>query len=436
MNTEKAFYMSESQGTQYNLDGSVIITEVSSAIPVEDDETTVEDDESDDTTVDGDGEPSLEALQELTVALEWLRDVNYTISKKGVSRADMQALDRVRQRLVEHGVELTPAPSLENYAMAMYLEDRSGVNVHVATESFTATMVSTIRRWLTKLVDYVGAMTKWVIKEFIGEDIVKRKLTGKHNQILALQALRAKLVGINRPSSDVTAVMVEQGTLLLSDDNLRNNRFTVAAFGNSIEDKAFTQLVTDATVSVSEILTEVENLKSDLEGKTTQNSFNDSILTTLGIQVMDMEEFSKNQTKTNYVRSNLNTNLFSDKVPPHVIAVTPFDKVIQSYRSIYDDLRRVRKIDVVNGGGVEHTVGDLNELMRAIGNINRLTMYIKQYNNHKLQALRQRAAYETIYINRIYQDAKESKGDITVAAMKKAIDEVKKKINAFSADTV
>lgn len=431
------------QGTRYELDGSIIMDEVEDTTPKVDTDadSTGEDDsvsedsqteESEDDVIDEGTEPSLESLQAMTTSLEWLRDIKYTISREGVSRADMQALAKIRSHLVTQGVELAPTPSLEDYAMATYLEERAGVNVSVAVESFASTMIATIKRWIAKLVEYVGQMVRWVAKEFMGEDAVKRKLTGKHKQILALQELRQRLFSIHSPTSLLAQEMDDQAGLLLSDDNLRNNRMTVAAFGSVTEDKIITDLVKKGTDTTKTMVSEIGNLKKDLESDSPTTTFDDKPIESLALRVIELDEFLKDQPNEQYVRQQLENRLFTDALPGHVLTVTPFNDLVQSYRKVHGDLKQIRKID--HHQDVDRVVGQLNDLMRAIGNISKLASGVKQYNNHKLQALRQRAAFETIYINRYYQSVKATTDDKTMASIKRTIESARSKINGLGVD--
>lgn len=120
--------------------------------------------------------PEQEALERVVVAAEWLTDLRYTVKKQGVSQADIRTVGEIRTAMEALGVEFDATPALEAYSPLCFTSERSGVNLQVATESISHTLIGVIKGMLRKLMDYINKLVRWFRRAFYNEAQLKRQL--------------------------------------------------------------------------------------------------------------------------------------------------------------------------------------------------------------------------------------------------------------------
>jgi hypothetical protein len=147
----------------------------SEEVEAEDRETSGEDD---DETV------SQESLKALQLSLEGferdlgiLHQLHRTVSREGVSEADMATLMAIRERHLSQldlGVE----------GFGFFTQERSSLSLDIAQESFTRTVLDTIKAWFKKIMEFIKSSYRFLKKHLLPQlqvnhqiDLYYRKLT-------------------------------------------------------------------------------------------------------------------------------------------------------------------------------------------------------------------------------------------------------------------
>ena len=362
-------------------------------------------------------DPDPEALQvslsKLSTAVEWLTDLQGTIKRKGVSSFDMKAVHEIRATLSQEGVCFPPTPALEHYPLASYTDDRSSLNLNAGLEGIAQTIISTVKQWIRKLIDFVRRLHMWYKKTFKGESNFTALLEKYTIVVEALWDGRRKLVNISNSTvaKDVEKD-VEKATLeFLSHPEFERNPLQLAVLGDMDYQLQVSDLSRGADRSIPKLDALVNDLVAFVEGTKNTVSVDDSVLTELGLMVDEIDPLTTQVSRKDYVAYHVMRDkslvIFRLTFPQEMKTVYPFEHLYDAYGRYKDDLSKIRSYEV--SGDVDQFSGLLKEVTKGLNHLDKLTRFIYLANQRKVHGMYQILKYEKKVFDLYYERAMDNK---------------------------
>lgn len=178
-------------------------------------------------------ESELQHLNDARVALEHLVSLHYTISRRGVSRGDVDSVLKTRANLESKGFVLTPLVSIEAYGAQHYTDDRSGVNLTLAQESFKQTIVNVIRAILRKLMDFINRVVRFFRRHLMSEDRMELLLDKAVRRLEATIETNTRLENVYGVPGNYRELWTNHHDKLMSGKNFPMSRMAITMIGGS-----------------------------------------------------------------------------------------------------------------------------------------------------------------------------------------------------------
>lgn len=362
-------------------------------------------------------DPDPEALQvslsKLSTAVEWLTDLQGTIKRKGVSSFDMKAVHEIRATLSQEEVCFPPTPALEHYPLAAYTDDRSSLNLTTGLEGIAQTIISTVKQWIRKLIDFVRRLHMWYKKTFKGESNFTALLEKYTIVVEALWDGRRKLVNISNSTvaKDVEKD-VEKATLeFLSHPEFERNPLQLAVLGDMDYQLQVSDLSRGADRSIPKLDALVNGLVAFVEGTKNTVNVDDSVLTELGLMVDEIDPLTAQVSRKDYVAYHVMRDkslvIFRLMFPQEMKTVYPFEHLYDAYGRYKDDLSKIRSYEV--SGDVDQFSGLLREVTNGLNHLDKLTRFIYLANQRKVHGMYQILKYEKKVFDLYYERAMDNK---------------------------
>lgn len=375
----------------------------------------------------------LEELQQVGVAVEWLQDLRYTIARQGVSKGDIQALTDIRVAMEALGVTFDATPSVEAYGVSSFTDDRSGVNLQVATESIGRAMVGLIKGMIRKLVEYINKVVRWLRRAFYSEEIAKTKLDGAVKRLEALRKKNQEFEKAYARNPVLDEKYAEHRETLLA--GLTPVTAVIKALLGAHKAQAEVSGVISTIRSLYPIpLILAQQLKTtvlDENSKTTNVSFTaypmdrmTQLQTVIGIVSKDPNFMQDIPLDTFVARS------IEGRVSRTLSELTKTQEVLAAYEQINDVLKHLNRFDRVSEW--EGLVEMINDLTHGSEQLSRMFQFLYEYNASKIKVLNALYQYEnlrytlnTSYAREKYVgDAKETAIDAFAKGVEKLMKEL------------
>lgn len=201
------------------------------------------------------------------VAVECLKslvDLYHTVSIEGVSKADIDALWSIQQRLVPFAA-LGVKPALEGYS-GMFTPNRSMINQNISQEAVLAEIGKTLKEWFYAFIDFIIKMANWCRKVLNSETAINAKLTLINMNIQDLHSQLNNVIKISaKYGRDVLPEVNKVSELVLKDPKLARNELTLIAF--NVKGKADELITMDKYTDVlfSYLMKDLHSLKKHVE---------------------------------------------------------------------------------------------------------------------------------------------------------------------------
>lgn len=346
-------------------------------------------------------------MQQAVISLELLRDLKFTIAKRGVSQDDIRSVFEIRSSLEAIGIESEVVPSLEQYGTLSYTEERSGVNLRVATESIGTTIANVIKAMIKKLIEYIAKMVQWFRKTFMGEKALQAQLSSTVKVVETLRDKNREFIREYGQPKDYDKLSQEYVTEVLTKHGLRLSPITFALLG----DQAARRELDDVLVRVNEFLAvppSVAKFITDfLEEKVQEVEMDvtDTKLARIGWLLVEYERLDVEVPDAQSALRRLGPGALDIRLHPLLTGVTPYDTMVLTYDYINDTLKRVRAY--TGNENVEGLTEVVNGLSKAVDNMAKVASHIYDLNRRKINLLKLFYLYENMRFTLLFRYAKE-----------------------------
>lgn len=208
----------------------------------------------------------LNQLQGALDAITELSEIRDTIATEGVSSHDLLAVENVRTKLIEQGINIPKNVSVESY-IKLTSGHRTSINVDVSLESIAKTILEAIKGWILWLVDAFVKGTRWFKAVLMNDNLVHKKTQGFVVAALKMEGIVAGTIKTLRQSDLVEANEqhlndeIQKITLQnINDPKLDKNAMVEAILG----DKSKQQAIKLAHMTLTLAATHLIKLTDDL----------------------------------------------------------------------------------------------------------------------------------------------------------------------------
>lgn len=168
----------------------------------------------------------------LLIAVECFKssvDLYRTISKEGVSAADVQALRAIQARMAPIA-RLPTKVALEAYE-GMFTPTRSMINQTVSQEAALAEIGKTLKEWFFIFVDFIIRVADWCRKVWNSEELIRVRLKGMDSYLQVMNNQLMDLVKYDiKLGRDPTPDLLALADTVLHDPKLTRSKSMVIAF--------------------------------------------------------------------------------------------------------------------------------------------------------------------------------------------------------------
>lgn len=348
-----------------------------------------------------------QVIKQISLSMEWLRDLRDTVVRRGVSSADMQALREIRGSLESVGVAFDPTPALEHYPIASYTDERSSVNLEVGVESISRTIIQTIKNWLRKLVEYAKKLYQWV-KQHIKSEQRFEKAFSTYPEAIAIARdgrVRVEKTRTTRISKELEQRIDKKRTRLLTDSDLKRNPLQLAALNVPTYADKVTHLEQDTLAFTRMVEAQVDQVEAALSNRPQSVRTVDDSPSVVGKMLLDeIAVLDAEMPQRDYLKRQVNPAYFDEPLRSVTWKVSPYDYLTTMHEELVKQLSGIRQIS----DEVEH-VDQLSEILsdvsQNIDQLVQLSQFFYRFNHLKRETLKRLYMLENELFSMVYRDA-------------------------------
>lgn len=373
---------------------------------------------SEDEEFDGEyPEQHQQVIAQVALSLEWLTDLHATVERHGVSTHDMRALREIRDMLGEHHIAFSPVPSLEHYPLGSYSDERSSINLEPALESIARTIVTTIKSWIRKLIEYIKRLVAWFKRTFRKEEYFEKQFDAMHAVISVIRQGRADVDKrrTTRPSKDLEKKVFEERQEFLQDGDLKRSPLQLAALGDNKQLAAVGELSKNTETLARNTETFVDMVEEVLANNPDHASQVDTTSLTLGGMLTDDAKVLQSEMpQRQYLKQHVKLEVFDDlTVLKTMTEVTPYDYLEALYVELVKQLTNIREIsDNLSHENFNHVPKLLKDVSTNVDQLSLMATFFYRFNVIKYNTLLKLSRHDITVFNLVYSDAVSNAPDI------------------------
>lgn len=310
-----------------------------------------------------------QVIAQVAMSMEWLTDLRTTVERRGVSAYDMRALREIRGSLEGVGVEFAPTPSLEHYPLGSYTDERSSVNMEPALESISRTIITTIKTWIRKLVDYIKRIYQWAKRHFKRESSFERAFSVYPEIIATAREGRDRLNRIrsNRPSQALIKDIERLRQDFLSGDTLKRSPLQLAALNVPDQTNKALRLEQDTLAYTRKVEAQVDQVEAALTRDPRSVRTVDDSPSLVGAMILDeIKVLQAEMPQRDYLRRHVKPEYFELPLKSVSWKISPYDYLNDMHEELVKQLGQIRQI----GDDVEN----VDQLSRIFTDISRTSI--------------------------------------------------------------
>lgn len=381
-------------------------------------------------------------ISQISMSMEWLRDLHGTVERRGVASTDIKALHEIRASLEEVGVVFEPTPALEHYPLSAYTAERSSVNLDVGLESISRTIIQTIKNWIRKLIEYIKKMYQWVKRHLKRETQFEKAFSVYPELIATARDGRKRLEKSrsNPPSREYLQAVEKKQTSFLTDGDLKRSPMQLAALNvTEYADKArhlekdtlaFTRMVEQQVDQVEAALTQHPQSIKTIED--TPSMVGKMVLDEIGM-------FEAEMPQRDYLKRHVKLAYFDLPLKSAAWKLSPYDYLTDMHEELVKQLSKVQQLrpngpvskDAPNGEfeNIDYVSEVLGDISKNVDHLVRMSRFFYQFNRVKRETLKRLFMLENEVFSKAYRDAKTNAVDARQqASFDKIRDEVQKRV--------
>lgn len=328
--------------------------------------------------------------------LPHLLGLHRVISQEGVSQGDVSVYQGVVEALESAGVELSGTASLEAYPLQAFYPERANINLRVSQEAVMSTIISTVKSWLRKLMDYIKKLYKWAVNYFFKEDRFVKKIEERY-ELVALMVeqnhqIRREVTLTREDNQAIQDDLVKW----LKEKPEHNARAFAGAMGKLPEAREFEEYSRKAADAASYLLQDVTALTAylkDGDGDGSKHAPSSTMRSTdmsLAIIRQTLDDLFTVSADKEYLVKELDVTsgrgfTANSSAPTTLSHTTQYQPLLDTYDALLKELNKIRTI---NGEKDLDTVSrTLSEISQTADDIKQVVYRFHQYNKYKVNAL-------------------------------------------------
>jgi len=289
-------------------------------------------------------EAEVEALVENVTSLEWLVDLQYTISKEGVSQSDIHTLNQIREKALQRGFDLNPCASLEHYSTGGFTQDRSFLNLNVSQEGIGQTILELIKEWIKRFKEWVIKAIRYAKNRQHMDAKVKAKLDrvlGNLDEIReASIKWRAMSPGV-RDHGDEFQANAEEAA---KNPKLKRCAVTLGFFGHTFYWTDLKELQIKARRQVTGLEKAIDEFKQFVKGSIDTPNTNEHVLAGFKEVNESAQRMLMDDPNPNYLTNELTVEVFEAPIMKMQRMYIGYEFLIDGYTQASDFLRELNSV--------------------------------------------------------------------------------------------
>lgn len=329
-------------------------------------------------------------MGEAAVALEWLVDLQRTVSQEGASRHDIVAMQDICTKLQGIGLGVTMTVGLEAYGPAHFTPNRSMLNQRLGLEGIGATILATIKGWIQKLIDYVIDAYKWFRNLQSRDAVVSKKLESAIAKVEKVIEETDRQIRFAKFDSKMHDVELKKFVMELREGrHLQRNALTGAAFGYGCWLEPILDLHRDCRLYVAAFSTYLATLKSYLEGDSVTLDVNSALVDELRNMVTTAQSWKTLDPNPKFFNDIVTFECLSAPINSKTRKAVHWEALLEIYTDSGKALKEVRRINAATTDPAEaQRVSEvIRELSEAFANIGKLINVFSEFNHAQLAVI-------------------------------------------------
>lgn len=339
-----------------------------------------------------------------------------TISREGVSQGDIEVYQTVVDSLRTNGVELSPEAGLESMSLQAFFPERAPVNLRVSQEAVMSTIISTIKTWLRKLVEYIKKLSKWATNYFFREERFVKKIEQRFEDVKTLMEYGRQIRREVDLPRDAQQEIQKELVKWLKEKPEHNSPAFVAAMGHQPDARQMEEYARKAADAASYLLQDVASLTEYLKDGTGDGSrhrpSNTMRSTDMSMAIIrqTLDDAFEVRSNKDYVVTELDVTSGrglgpETKLPETLAYTTQYQPLLDTYDALMKELSAIRQI---NGEkDLDQVSKTLAEVSKTADDIKQVVYRLHQYNKLKVNALGVYYNLQVVYHNKLMERGRE-----------------------------
>jgi hypothetical protein len=337
-----------------------------------------------------DPEVAVGQLAEAAHALEWLVDLQRTVSQEGASRHDITAMTEICGKLQGIGLGVTMSAGLEAYGPSHFTPNRSMLNQKLGLEGIGSTILATIKGWIQKLIDYVIDAYKWFRNLQSRDEVVSKKLENAVGKILKVLEETDRQIRFFKFDSKMHDVELKKFAMQLSEGkHLQRTHLTAAAFGYGIYLDPIVDLQKDCRLFGAAFISYLDTFKRYLVGDLACLDLDARLLDELKSMVTRAQSWQEQQPDPKFLSNLVTFDRLSTPINAKTRTAVHWESLLEVYTDSGKALKEIRRISTtINDPEETQAVAEvIRELSDALSNIGKLINTFSAFNRTQLAVI-------------------------------------------------
>lgn len=337
-------------------------------------------------------DPELAAgqLTEAAHALEWLVDLHRTVSQEGASRHDITAMVDICGKLQGLGMSVTLGTGLEAYGPSHFTPSRSMLNQRLGLEGIASTILTTIKGWIQKLIDYVIDAYKWFRDLQSRDEVVSKKLEAAIRKVEKVIEETDRQIRFFKYDSELHDVELKKFAKQLSEGkHLQRNHLTAAAFGYGTYLDPIVDLQKDCRLFIAAFSSYLDTFKRYLIGDLACLDLDARLLDELKTMVVRAQSWKEHQPDSKFLSGLVTFDRLSLPINAKTRTAVHWESLLEVYTDSGKALKEIRRISatITDPAETQAVSEVIRELSEALSNIGKLINVFSEFNRVQLAVI-------------------------------------------------
>ena len=334
-----------------------------------------------------DPELAVGQLTEAAHALEWLVDLQRTVSQEGASRHDIVAMNEICGKLQGLGMSVTLGTGLEAYGPSHFTPNRSMLNQKLGLEGIGATILATIKGWIQKLIDYVIDAYKWFRALQSKDAVISAKLEKAIRKVEKVLEETDRQIRFFKYDSTMHDVELKKFVMQLREGkHLQRTHMTAAAFGYGRYLDPINNLQRSLGWYAERFAFYIHVLQQYLNGDVNRLNISTALVDGLRNQVITVQAWMESQPDAKFLDPFVTFETLSAPINRKTRTAVKWESLLEIYTDGSKALKDIRRINAAMDDPDEaQAVAEIVRILsEAFVNIGKLINVFSEFNRVQL----------------------------------------------------